>query len=468
MANDGSTTVMRPVGLVERMHVSRAYLNLDTYVMVFAKYQSDTPLTRETLMAALRKVVQRNCDLAVQVYGEAQNTPVFVRLPSVDLSRIVTFVSDKEADIISVLEMCFVQPTKLESEDPLWRLAVLPDHTVIFQFHHAIGDGQSGLAFHQLLLAALNEVAAEESPVTSEIVPIPDNLAMGPPLEKITDLSVSFSKFCGVMYDILAPPALTKGGSAWTGNPVVNKQLVKNNVRMWHISPAVASALTELCREKKSTLTSFLHIVANSVLADLVTKSSKKSSKRKFKSIASTIPISLRKITGTKPDVLCNYVSTVNIYLPIRRPPKVAKSRTWELYFSWERSAKLAASLRKNVAKSREMPGLLKFLFGKYQKYFTDSLGKKRSLGLEQSNVGRWPGSPPSPDAKWNVDEVYFTQGDPVVGAAIKLNVAGWPSGAVGFTITWGEEAIEDEFAESFVKTFKAAVGSFVKQPETK
>jgi len=88
---------------------------------------------------------------------------------------------------------------------------------------------------------------------------------------------------------------------------------------------------------------------------------------------------------------------------------------------------------------------------------------------LTQSNLGRWPDGPSSGgEGKWTVDEVYFAQGDATQGSAIKLNVTGSQSGAIGVTVTWGDGAVDKDFVESFVRTFKDAVEVAVKRTETK
>jgi len=106
---------------------------------------------------------------------------------------------------------------------PLWRLTVLADNTVIFFWHHCIGDGTSGLAFHRALLAALN--ADNTIYKGRETVDIPSTSSIVPAIDSLINVRPSIAQFCRAIFDILFPPSWTRGRSAWTGNPVTADSL---------------------------------------------------------------------------------------------------------------------------------------------------------------------------------------------------------------------------------------------------
>ena len=87
-------------------------------------------------------------------------------------------------------------------------------------------------------------------------------------------------------------------------------------------------------------------------------------------------------------------------------------------------------------------------------------LGKKREGTFTLSNIGRFPSSSlNSGDGefleKWKVGEMYFAQCDATVGSAIKLNVVGGGDGSITATFTRGEDSLDKEVADEFIRTVK-------------
>lgn len=442
----------------------RHHLGLDTCVITSARYvfRGDLFLDRHTLFTALTHVVRNDRALSMQIEGEGTRDPAFVRLDTVDLSRIVDYRNEDSSALESVMSLYWLRRFEVGTADPLWRLGVLLDNTVIFAYHHAIGDGQSGLAFHRSLLSTLNHLL-ELPPATSDIVSVPHSLTPQVPVEEAVKTSVSFSKWCREVYGLFAPHKWTPGYFSWTGKSVSSTRIFRNNIRIWEIAPEEATALVKLCRENQSTLTAFLHTVSVLVVSYLL--ASKCPSTYKCKSVSMSIPISLRRYTNAPSDVMCNHVSSYQSHTRVAKFQSIDKGkRPWTDSFSWDTSAKCATKLRNSVKSSPETIGMLKFLFGRYQEYFEGKLGRKRVHGIEVSNLGVFPaelaGSSGSSaaEAGWKVEDVFFGQSDATVGAAIKVNVAGSPSGAIGITFTWGDGAVDGAFAEGFVEEFREAV----------
>ncbi|KAJ3487894.1 hypothetical protein NLI96_g3226 [Meripilus lineatus] len=438
----------------------RHHLGMDSCVIVSARYvpKGDAPLDRHTLFTALSYVILKERPLSMQIRGDGSRDPIFVRLDTVDLSQVVEFRDDDSSVIESVMTLHWLRPFDVGTSSPLWRLSVFQDNTVLFAYHHAIGDGQSGLAFHRSLLSALNRLA-ELPPVTSDVVSIPSSLAPQPALENVVKTSVSFLTWCREVYGILAPAKLTPQFTAWTANTVSSTTTLQNNVRRWEIPPEDAKALLQLCRENKSTLTSFFHTLATLVASYLL--ATKYPPAYKCKTIPFSVPVSLRRVTNAPRDAICDHVSSVKTYEKILTFPSIEKGKQPLVEsFSWETSAKYAAKLRKAAASSPELIGLFKFIFGRYKEFYQGKLGKKRDNGIEISNLGVFPAEQAEPAAGtgWTVEQVFFSQCDATAGAALKINVAGSPSGAVGIAFTWGDGAVDTAFAEAFVEEFKEAV----------
>src|ERR1700685_976806 len=144
-------------GLLERFHVTRHHLLYDGCVTATARYSFlDCHLDKTTLFPALHRVIEAHSALGVRLVGASTNRPAFQRLQSVDLTKAVHY-SDQDGNFLQqILEKHLVYSFDTNAELPLWNLTVLADNTVIFVWHHCIGDGISALAFHRALLAALN------------------------------------------------------------------------------------------------------------------------------------------------------------------------------------------------------------------------------------------------------------------------------------------------------------------------
>jgi hypothetical protein len=104
------------------------------------------------------------------------------------------------------------------------------------------------------------------------------------------------------------------------------------------------------------------------------------------------------------------------------------------------------------------------FIFGKFEGFWKDKIGKKRETGLEVSSIG--PFNPArsvhTGSQKWVTDRVIFAQSDVGTGAAIKLNVCGNPLGGLAITVTWSLDAVDAAFAEAFVSKFRQMLQEIV------
>lgn len=407
-------------------------------MIVAAKYESASSesLGKPSLYPALAKLIQTHAALGVYVKLESSSKSSYHRLQTVDLDQVVTFVDDE--DVAIVMERQFLLQLDMKGTVPLWRLIVLADNTVLFAFHHAIGDGKSGAVFHAALIKALNDLSLSQDSSAHVTVPM---LELVPPVEAVVDVSVSFGKFMHELASLLIPASWTQAHTAWTGNPVITSPDLRTNVRIIRFSPEESLQFLEACRANKSTVTSAFHTIACSTLSRLVAADT--STTGRYKTVPSTIPISLRGLGNISPDVLCDHISACYIHYPLDNTQ-----------FSWPAATTVAATLKSQLTTCPENIGIIKFLFGNEQGFIKGMEGNKRNVGMELSNIGKFTGSA-EPEDKWSISQVVFAQCDPVGGAALKLNVAGDPMGGVSCTVTWGEGAIEGHFVASFISEFR-------------
>lgn len=418
-------------------------------------------LDKQTLYPALQQVILALGALGVQV--DATGTPKapgkFVRLPTILLDEAVSFVStDKSMD--ELVQDCFARGFEFGTSTPLWHVTVVYEKTVLFHYDHVIGDGQSGMAFHSALLSALNNPSSDTK-FSGHAVDIPATPSLVPPIEAMTKTSPSAGLYAHAIYETFVPASCTKARKIWTGNRIVRAPTTQTNIRSWQIPAEQGQKLVALCRAHDTTLTGFLRTLVAVVLANVL-QAQPKPVPRRYKTISTQIPVSLRRFSGASPHVMCNHVSSVPFALRIASAPRLRDPGT---PFPWAAAAQFSAALRTAVhAQARQVVGLLRFLvrFGLMDAYYTGALGKKREGSLEFSNLGRFPAPPADAegkreDAQWTVGNVYFAQCDAVKGAAVKNNIAGSPDGAVTVVHSWGKGAVDDELAETLVRDVKAA-----------
>lgn len=431
------------LGLLERYHITRHFLGFDSCVLAAAEYTIPVHLnlSKPAVIHALRDVVESHPALGLCLVGESTPRPSFGRLAGVDLSKVVETLDND--DLQAAFEDQLSRPFDTTSDMPLWRVVIIKNNYLVFAWHHAIGDGLSGLAFHRALLTSFRKVR----PVTLDAktyVPIPSTTSLPPAIETLTSLKPSWKKIIQEIYDLFAPTSWTRGASAWTGNFVSADISLKTRVRFIELTPEDVKALLAQCRFHNATLTSAYNVLATSVLSTLVSDS-------KSKTISSYVPISLRTAAGTSPDVFCDHVTALHTYPPIQPT------------FSWADTSTFSSLLRSSTLKAREEIGMLKFLFGQYEAYFKDKVGKKRQGALEVSNLGRFDiRTPEVGDEPWSIDRMAFAQCDSVVGAALKLNCVGDPVGGVTIAVTWGETCIPDSLGESFVSQFEEGLKKLI------
>ncbi|KAG6909330.1 hypothetical protein DXG01_000930 [Tephrocybe rancida] len=434
--------IVRPAGLLERYHISRFSLGLDSCVIMTAQY---TPpegcfLDETTVYDALTRVVEAHAALSIRLGQDPTQDPTFERLQKVDLSQVVEFAD--ACSLEAALEAQLLRKFDTTSNLPLWRVVVFGDGTICFAWHHGFGDGKSGLAFHRALFASLQEGKVRGG----DPVVIPSKDLMVPPLEMATDVSPSWRKFAVEVFGLLAPVSWTHKAGSWTGNPVPLNITLQNHVRLIDFSPDVVSTLLVLSRSHKATITSVFHELAISVISGLL-------SSEKYRTISSGVPISLRDLSGTSNDAMCNYVSAL------------MSCTALNFEFSWVRAAQFAVDLRAYVRTSPEEIGMLKYLNGKYDAFFRGKLGKKRGAGIEISNVGRFEVKRGSSDEQtWSIGRMVFAQCDVVQGAALKLSVVGDALGGITMSVIWGAGSVSDGFAEGFIANFRSGIEKLLKE----
>lgn len=432
---------------MEKYHVVRAQLRADTGPILTAQYAGPKPFDLRTVYTALALVLQKHRALSTQVNVADTDHPFFVSLKSVDLSQVVRFHDPEEYSLETVMNSYLVNHFKYGTTTPLWRLGVMSDNTLIFHFDHSIGDGQSGLAFHKDFLDALNTISVDPETQASTVVSISDSLVLNPPLEDKMRVPLTFIRILKVILSMLIPARWQKAGWTWTGGIISRQDTIRVNTRLWTLTAGQTNRLLKACRAHQTTITSFLYTAGTTAFSNVLQRDSTKQSKY----IVTSIPVSLRRFTGTSADSFCDQVGDVSWVSSIPR------NRSEGVANPWSAAARHSISLRKRVSSAVEAVGLLKLLRGQYVGYFEGMFGKKRSTTLEISNVGRFPLSKPvdKEGKKWRIEEMFFGQCNAVFGPAFKLSVVGSQQGSLGLCFNWTEGVVDEHLAQEFVDLFK-------------
>jgi len=341
---------------------------------------------------------------------------------------------------------------------------VLKDGTFNFAWHHIIGDGQSGVAFHHALLSALNDVQ-QPSIANPPIIQVPQDSTLVPHIESIINVSVSPITLCREVLKLFIPASWTASASTWTGTAVPEKESLVAQVRLLQFSAEDGKRLVLACRAHRTTLTPLLYTLTATILSKLLVGDE---SAKKYSFLSASIAISLRKLTKTSPYEMCNHISGYHQYVPITRPKSYPSGLTQEA-FPWSMAETLTATLQKQLTQSAERIGLLRFV-SNYETYLKRCFGKKRDVTFEVSNLGQFPSEVHGGDdvrsgeraPKWSISHVYFTQAQPVSGPLLYVNVVGTPDGGLGISISWSEGAIDDSAGEAFVNSFRQALDEMI------
>lgn len=437
-------------GLLECYHITRQSLGLDSCVIVAAKLigpvgEETTQIPPEKVYSALAYAIQQHVALSAEV---DETTSVFKRLSVINMEKSVHFLTKEEQgnSITTLFEREFTNPIGPNSNDGLlWRLTITLDNTVIFSWHHCIGDGQSGLAFLRTFLEGLNKGGHEYITV----VQTPDK-QLAPAIDDLTDLSPSFLTILGAVLGLFLPKA-TK--DIWTGNVVSTKKVFRTRVRMVTISDTDFIKLRTLAKEHKTTFTAILHTLCVCSLSKVVLSNPSNTVFRRF---TTSVPISLRPLANISPTTMGDFGSSLT------------STHKLKTDFSWEDATLFKQQLHKSIPKSRQLVGLLKLIRGQYVKYLGSKQGKKREASFAISNLGLYISDsksnfmPSTKDKEWTFGDMYFSQDDGTLGAALKANVVGSPNGNVNITISWGEAALSDDDAKAFVAELERSIRDLV------
>ncbi|TVY38079.1 putative alcohol acetyltransferase [Lachnellula subtilissima] len=459
--------MLRLVGNIERFSTARHNLGIYRCVANTARYSTthDSGELSLAIETALVKVIVEHAALCCGIINEDKNDPAYVRLDSIDVSKCIDYrtlktlsAEEHEQELTRILEQRHSELWPDPSTLPPWKVIIVQSDALssqasafdaIFAFHHALGDGLSGVVFHRSFLHALNSSEGDKS--TSRILKVPEPISLPPAMEKTIDFKICWYFLLVQLWKEIRPRWLFPDPAPpWAALPcsAANIQNYKSRVRIMTIEPELVPKILVASREQKATITGLLHGLIVTSLTTHVPEAT---------SFASGTPFSLRHLTGLSPtkEMGVQVSAHISTYTPeiisrIRssRTPEQVTSEIWNIArnFRAAMAAELAALPNDNLV------GLIPYISGMHQ-YFQSKIGKPRAETYELSNVGNMNNK--EVEGKWNIERDFFTQSGMATGSPVSFNVASVSGGPLCVTVTWLQGDIEEELVDKLAEDVK-------------
>lgn len=423
------------MGFYVNVAVAATYHLPDSYVLPVKDY----------VYRACEAAIAEHPALSAIVADDHTQEPYFVRLPKLDLEKIVSFQDRKPGllateangepapDLDLQTLLATEHNTPFKAPDAFWRLCILLDvedecqFTVVFVFHHAIGDGTSGKAFHQTFLRALGSTGDSEK--TKSVIESPSTPLL-PNIERISSMSLSFlylgkKLFQAKIYS-RRPPGL------WSGSKIMAP--TQTRVRLVPFSKLLVSAVRDLCRAQKTTVTALLQtVVARALFANIPDS---------FTRLVCTGALSCRRwLPEITDDMIGVWVQGFE-----ETYHRDTVSALWD---EARRSRKTIESVIKMKGKDSST-NLLQFVDDYQQELCLSKIGKDRETSFEVSNVGFIP--PQMSSDKPAIHGLVFSQSASVMGNAVEFSAATGGDGCLVLSVTWQEGVLEPNLIHEVVE----------------
>ena len=420
------------------------------------------------IFAVLNSLVQRHPALGLSIAGEMTQSPSWIRLDKIDLREVVQF-KDMSEDYQFIEDM-HQRAFDRMGELPLWRVVVVGrppqeltslidqrkdeaggEETIFkvgFFYHHAIGDGKSGAAFHMDFLDTLNALAGADPVIgiSADAVIEPPKLDLLPSVEGARSWPLSTMFIVSRAFKELVLP---DNPSLWTGPPVQFSpdRLPKTRLLTLFVDSQTVARLTHRCRQNGVTITPLLSVVIARLLA------------RRHPTegvFTGTIALSLRRFTGIDDRKIVNHVASVTTHFATH-PKSGYLFASGSNPFDWSvvRSCKKAID---TVAMSpaNQDTILLRFLKD-YSGWFKKRIGKRREASFELSNIGAVGGGIGKGDTA-RFTRIIFSQPASVTGPPYCFCVATVNGGDMAIALTRQDGILEDKAAREVLAALEGEI----------
>ncbi|KAG0366440.1 alcohol acetyltransferase-domain-containing protein [Gamsiella multidivaricata] len=477
-------TPIREVANLERYNLARA--NAGTYfnVVVGTRLQlqssegahttqlpTDATQWLRLLAGPLTWLIQQHPVLSLVIGEHRSAKPTFLRMPSVDLSKIVRVTSIQQPnDIVQTLEYEHNLPFDyLNTEVPLWHIVVAhvkEDNSfyLLYNFQHAIGDGRSAMALTEQLVERLNiqasETSSRELDLPTMVIPPNDPLPFN--LEKRVNCNPSLLMlFKEATMGLLLPAFVKKTieSKYWSGEIDATLDLNETQVGLWYLNQQETLQVIEAAKSHNTTVNSILFTASNfaikSVFLSKVEDGVKPTTTKDRLSFST--PVALRPLITppiSRYDQGC-YTSAI-----VTKDIEVSlDTGFWALTQTYRNQIVKGTSTPTGIRHLLEHVGMLEYLpkrEGGWEDFLRGQVTKEqhgRLATIEISNVGKaWdqPGS-----VTFKIQNAIFSQSAGITGSAFMLSAA-TANGVLSIVGTWQKATFSSrERAEEYLREFK-------------
>ncbi|KAL8736799.1 MAG: hypothetical protein Q9166_000165 [cf. Caloplaca sp. 2 TL-2023] len=462
-----TSDLLRPVGMLEKLYTARHVLGIYNSVIVTATYTvplklEDTTLSN-ILSAAIPPLLHRHPSLCCYFEGEDTVEPKFKRLETINLEDILQIYSlEQQRSLTQELQKLHDQRWPTEPK-PLWKLVVMRgppvvtdpdiDNTVhiAFVYHHVIGDGLSGIAFHKSLLHELASIEHLDVHATPDTIDTPISTSLIEPIEKLISLPLSWLFLIKQVVQEYAPRWLIGAPSPlWAGLPTktLDECPLRSRVRLISIPADEVEFLLKESKKHGVTLTSLFTAAIVVVLAEQLPDAS---------SFLGMTPYTLRRVTGISMDEMINQSSGFEMIYASDFLDRIRKASniTQRAESLWDAAGSFHTDLQRELTKcpSDNLVGLLPYV-PDYVKYYTKKFGKAREATWELSNLGVVRTSQDAIPGSWRLASMSFTQGAQPLGAAFTINCVSVEDRPLNIAVTWQDSVVQEDMIEAVARTF--------------
>ncbi|KAF9275982.1 hypothetical protein BGZ68_010328 [Mortierella alpina] len=485
--------VVREVGNLERYSLARCNAGVYFNVLVGPRLKlrqaapqlpQDTAQWVDLLKGPLGHLIKQHTALSVVIGDPFSTKPVFLRLPSIDIASVVRVTDIAEAEHVSqVLEQEHALPFDVANHTiPLWRIIVARVKSdgsfyLIYNFHHSIGDGRSGMVLTEQLLERLN-IQALESPSSSAAASSTVVTTSEGPLPPTLEERVSCKPGLGLLLkeatmSLFLPTFLKKAlqKKHWVGEFAATLDVPhESQVGIFHLDRAETSQIVKAAKAHSNTVQSILFAASMFAIKAVFLSSTKaiagtdteKDTKRTVATTTKDVlsfatPVTLRTLISppiAREDQGCypSEFMTSNVQIEL-------DTMFWKLAQNYRKRLVKKTQTPKGVSHLLQHVGLLSYLPNTPNGWedYIKSLVKKEHGGRQGtvmiSNLGRaWD---QDATTAFEVLDSAFSQSAFTTGPAITLG-ASTANGVLSVTGTWQKAAFSSrDRAELYLKEFK-------------
>ena len=417
------------------------------------------------LTAALAQVISQHPALCCGLHGEASRHPSYVLADTINLAHQLVFRSlPPGVSLLQHLEIEHNDSWPAQERTPPWKVIVFQceqgDPRVIdvaFIYHHAVGDGMSGAAFHTALLSSLTDICSRSHLPTEPVrqVAVTPPLSLRPPIEELVKFKTSWGFLAGQVLQEYGPRIFGRSEEPYSALPCQDLDTLpfRTELRLLEIDTQTVKVLLSKCRPKIS-MTALLSANLAMSIALAVSSATK---------LLGQITYTLRRVSGTDYQSMVNETSAVEIdyeknLLDHFRDRHHDYDVPGLAQLVMEEAEENSVQMRDAIddCLNNNLVGLLPYV-ADHHEFYRKKLGKKREKTFEVSNIGAIKPQADSGGA-WKIERAIFTQGAAIVGPALNLMVASVIDGPMTLIFSWQQGIIEESVVADVITMFETTL----------